>query len=46
MEDARRQRGLRLVGVEVIEFTSDEVFGEPDRVQAELAAHLARRRKA
>ncbi len=40
-EDARRQRALRLAGFDVIEFTSDEVFGEPERVQAELAAHLA-----
>ena len=41
MADAQRARRLRLLGIAVIEFTSDELFDGLDAVLNELARHLA-----
>lgn len=39
--DAQRARHLRLLGLSVIEFTSDELFDDLDAVLDELVRHLA-----
>ena len=42
--DAQRARRQRLLGVDVVEFTSDELFDDLDVVLDELAGRLALRR--
>jgi hypothetical protein len=38
--DAQRQRDLRYRGLTVLEFTGDEVFGQPGRVRDELRQYV------
>lgn len=42
--DATRHRAIRAAGRDVIEFTSDEVFKQPDRVAHDLIANVQMRR--